>query len=290
MKKDSEYRLVWASVKGELHNKLNIPCQDSCSVKQITEKWGIAAVSDGAGSALNSEMGSKFIVETAINYFNDYIIRSELNPSITTEIIWREFCLNCIKNIKRELKIFSDQNNYEYESLASTLLLILFSSERLLFINIGDGRAGYKNRAGDWLPAIKPFKGEEANATVFVTSDLFANEELYIETNIIEHAVAFCLLTDGMEKICYEVNVLNETLNHYEDLNKPYKKFFDPCIQKLNEFDTSEFAEVNKLWANFLEKGTETIKRENDDKTLIIGYLSSWLENNNNIFEIIENK
>ena len=52
--------VAYASVIGNGHLLMNLPCQDSNVHKQLNNTWGVAVVADGAGSAAKSDIGSDF--------------------------------------------------------------------------------------------------------------------------------------------------------------------------------------------------------------------------------------
>ena len=59
------WKIISASVIGQIHIEENLPCQDNFSY-DVTDDWGVAIVSDGAGSYKNSQIGSKYISEEGI--------------------------------------------------------------------------------------------------------------------------------------------------------------------------------------------------------------------------------
>ena len=66
----------WVIAKGSSiggrHIEDNLPCQDSNAVFYSPEMdYGIAIVSDGAGSASHSDLGSKIIVDKGIGLLNE---------------------------------------------------------------------------------------------------------------------------------------------------------------------------------------------------------------------------
>lgn len=274
---NSSWRLVAASVIGELHKLNNLPCQDSSSYYIVNNEWLIAVASDGAGSAQNSNLGSAWLVENSIEYFK-HLIETDFvenkNP-VWSNKEWEDVCNKFYTDATEKLKEFSRDKDIEFKSLAATLIVTIKSKDRLFVLNIGDGRAGYRDDKGEWHSMIIPYKGEEANSTIFFTSDLTDGSQDFIRTSIIEEKVtAFCLLTDGLEKICFEVNVYNEETEKYEDPNKPYKKFLDPCIDQLKKLFSKGLSQdkIEELWEGFLIEGTELIKKETDDKTLILAF------------------
>ncbi|MCY7420291.1 MAG: protein phosphatase 2C domain-containing protein, partial [Chitinophagaceae bacterium] len=58
---------AWCSIIGSSHILEGLPCQDSSKVEYVEDSdFIIAAISDGAGSCDNSQIGSSFLVSRAI--------------------------------------------------------------------------------------------------------------------------------------------------------------------------------------------------------------------------------
>ena len=53
----------------------------------------------------------------------------------------------------------------------------------------------------------------------------------------------------------------------------PSIKFFEPLIKQINLMVQNKVPneQINSNWIKFVESGTEGLKNESDDKTLIIG-------------------
>lgn len=275
-----QWTIVYASVIGNLHIKENLPCQDACLVKDLGRGWGIATLADGAGSCSHSDEGARQVVSLAIQHFANWIHRNDWigKHAFPAEKVWKDAALLLLKTIKDDLFVFSQQKEIAFESLSCTLIVLIYSPLGLLLTHIGDGRAGYQNTKQEWHSLMLPFRGEEANQTVFITSDFEENTENIaenkIESNIIKDDVmAFCLLSDGCEKSAFECNLYDKEKNIYFDPNRPYPKFFDPNIQAVKALEKQKKSqeEMNTLWQNFLEGGNTQLKHETDDKTLILG-------------------
>ncbi len=269
---------AFASVIGKGHLKNQLPCQDYCDICLFNQDWGIAVVADGAGSAKRSHIGAKKTVDVAIETFgkileNQNWMQTSTFPTITT---WHTLSLQSLRSIYQSLQSFAKEENYPPSDLACTLIVLVFSPQGLLLTHIGDGRAAYANTKGEWKSMMTPYNGETANETVFITSPIWeiANIDEYIESQIIaEPPMAFCLLTDGMEKACFEVNLYDAENSKYYDPNLPYPKFFHPCqkaLLKMHKEGKSQEA-INAVWANFLTSGNQVLRNEEDDKTLVMG-------------------
>jgi hypothetical protein len=160
--------------------------------------------------------------------------------------------------------------------LAATLILVLFSKSGLICSHIGNGRAGFQDMEGNWFPILVPYRGEEANQTIFLTSDIWGNPQEFVRTTVVRQLIqSFTLMSDGSENATFELNRFNEETQMYEQLNNPYPKFFNPNVNVLRELHKSgkTTIEIDELWASFLKNGNEKFESEIDDKTLILGTL-----------------
>lgn len=243
----------------------------------LDKNWGIAVVADGAGSAEHSHIGAKKTVDLAIENFgkmleNQNWMQTSIFPPMAT---WHSLSLQSLHSIYQSLQSFAKAESYPLSDLACTLIVLVFSPKGLLLTHIGDGRAAYANTKGEWKSMMTPYNGETANETVFITSPIWGRENIheYIESQIIaEPPMAFCLLTDGMENACFEVNLYDTENNKYYDPNLPYHKFFQPCqnaLLKMHREGKSQEA-INTVWANFLTSGNQVLRNEEDDKTLVM--------------------
>ena len=253
-------------------------CQDSHGLfYNQGENYGIAIVSDGAGSALNSELGSKFLVEKGLVLINEFINESSVAEILKSDpVTLNDSFIKCFKKLYEELNVYSGLHSLLVKSLASTVIVVIFSHDGLVCSHIGDGRAGYQDHHGEWFSVLDPFKGQEENQTVFITSDIWGTPENFVRTQIVNQPIqSFAVLSDGCEGACFELNRFNHELLVYERMNNPYPRFFNPNIQVLRTlFDEGKSnSDIDALWSLFLKSGNEKLRDEYDDKTLILGTL-----------------
>lgn len=272
----------WIIAKGSSiggrHIEDNTPCQDANIAFYDAElNYGIAVVSDGAGSATNSEKGSYFIVNQVIQIVKTKITSNNFPDFLETDKqAIDSFFIDTFKVLYEQLGNFANANDLPIKSLAATVIVVLFSKSGLICSHIGDGRAGFQDMDNNWFPVLEPYKGEEANQTIFVTSDIWKNPQEFIRTTVIKQPIqSFTLLSDGCENATFELNRFNEETQLYERLNNPYPKFFNPNINVLRELHKSGKTpkEIDELWVAFLHNGNEKFESEIDDKTLILGTL-----------------
>ena len=75
------WRVASASARGTSHIKTGKPCQDSVYHSVTSGGALIAAVSDGAGSAARSEIGSALAVKKAVEYARLSMLHTSARPS-----------------------------------------------------------------------------------------------------------------------------------------------------------------------------------------------------------------
>lgn len=272
-----DWIFAFASVIGNGHISENIPCQDACRVESHKD-YSIAVVCDGAGSCENSHIGSKHVADFSIYHFEKLISSTKWNKGnkLPSQDVWHNKAKKTLFLIRDDLEKLALNNEWNLKSLSCTIIITIILKPGLLVTHIGDGRAGYCNSNNEWFSSIVPFRGELANQTVFITSDIWDTDiiDTYVESRVVEDNIkAICLLSDGCEKASFECNLLKSDTESYFDPNKPYPLFFNPNLKILPDLykQGKTQAEINSMWELFLINGTEKLKIELDDKTLILG-------------------
>jgi serine/threonine protein phosphatase PrpC len=165
--KISQWRVVAASVGGTSHLKNKQLCQDAHHWQILPDNVLVAAVADGAGSAVSGKVGAMVAVEAAIETLSvkqftrltlddDEFVRSLLNDAIVAaKIAVEDEAVACDK---------------QPQDLATTLIITIATPELAAVVQIGDGMAVAKDRMGNLLALTMPDNGEYINATTFLTS------------------------------------------------------------------------------------------------------------------------
>jgi serine/threonine protein phosphatase PrpC len=279
-----EWIVVGASVTGNGHVISNLPCQDSNKYEYWGDGWGIAIVSDGAGSAQNSHIGSKLVTHRGIVHFKTLVEREKWiqNNELPKDIDWFRHSYSTLKLIRNDIEQFAKKENYPLKSLNATVIVLIHSPYGILAVHVGDGRAGYKNEKGEWKALIIPHKGEEANQTIFLPSE-FWNIPNYTMSGVLvpesvvvrEKPFAFTLMSDGCENTAWQYYQMDADTGHYYDPNKPHPPFFNPLEATLQSFrnENVSLEERKNRWKSFIESGSQSFIKEQDDKTMILGVL-----------------
>lgn len=283
--KHDKWLVVGASVTGMSHLRTNppVPCQDSHVVLEIEDGWGVAVVCDGAGTAGNSHHGSAFVVRTTAKMFKEIVKEYKWHKRVSScgsdigfpsQEDWHQIAQKVFVDAVEKLQIYSKEIGVSVETLACTVISVIYSPEGMLIAHIGDGRAAYCDAQGQWKAMMSPLKGEEANQTVFITSPIWNNLNSYMETRVIKEKIsAFALMSDGCEKHSFEVNIKKPDEEKYYDPNTPYTGFFNPLVNNIQEAYKSKISDtaIGEKWSMFIEAGNSGLKNETDDKTMIIG-------------------
>ena len=156
--------------------------------------------SDGAGSATHSDLGSKLIVTKGIELLNEKFSEISFQELIQKEQIEvNNFFIDFYRLLHKNFEEYSLDNGLPIKSLAATSIIVVFNKTDLVCSHIGDGRAGYQDYESNWHSILDPFKGEEANQTIFITSDIWDNPGEFIRTiKVHNHIQSFTLMSDGL--------------------------------------------------------------------------------------------
>ena len=280
-----DWIVVGASVTGNGHIGSGKPCQDNHKYEYLGDGWGIAIVSDGAGSAEKSEIGSKVVAYRGVTLFKELIASKEWQTrnELPTDKEWEESAYKVLFELRNNMEEVANKNNIPIKALSATAIVVIHTPKGLLVTHIGDGRAGYKNKEGNWLPLITPHKGEEANQTIFVPHDGWNIPFLNMSGTRVPESVVirekpygFVLMSDGCETTTWLCNQKKEGAERYYDPNKPHTPFFESLDKQLQNLrkENTDLTERAKNWWKFIESGNDLFVRETDDKTMILGVLN----------------
>lgn len=279
-----DWIVVGASVRGNGHQEMGLPCQDSHAYEYLGHGWGIAVTSDGAGSAPQSHTGAAATVARVLFHFKRLLeqrgwMKLEGLPSDND---WLKDSYLMLDAVRRDLEALAEKLHCNPKDLNATVIVVIHSPFGLLTVHVGDGRAGYKDMKGEWHALMTPHKGEEANQTIFLASDFWSipfyemSGVTVPESRVIREKVsAFTLMSDGCESTSWLCNQFNEETGRYYDPNQPHGRFFDPLIETLVSFRKEGVPqeEREEKWYSFISSGNASFVREPDDKTMILATL-----------------
>jgi hypothetical protein len=244
---------VGACARGSSHVRAGSACQDRAGCFEIVGPGRplLAIVSDGAGSAEFSDIGSRIVVNGFARCTVSHLRSGAQIESITEELV-REW----LDDIRNRIFVAAEKRGVKPRELAATLVAAIVSSERAVISHIGDGSCALRRQgAKDWEIPSWPAHGEYASTTFFVTDDPEpALRFLSIEGIFSELAI----FTDGLERLALDFSN-----------NAAFAPFFDSKFSYLSNLSGGRSRELSLGLRQYLDSGP-ILERTDDDKSLIL--------------------
>lgn len=236
------------NMAGPYHEKQNIPCQDSFAIKIGKDGCFIAAVADGLGSELYSDIGSYVAAHKSVGYCAEKIKKGmsfdEIKKIMNNAFVYAyKACLE---------KAADDENSPdEYDT---TLCLAIYDGEKLYYGQSGDSGLVVLLQNGEYRRVTS--QQRDAEGRVF---PLCWGPEKWEFGYLDKPVSGLMLMTDGVfEQICPPM------MKSYEmDINILLAEKF------INRFDCAEkISSLEEAAYKYLENYPES--HLNDDKTVIV--------------------
>ncbi|MFD3164457.1 protein phosphatase 2C domain-containing protein [Herpetosiphon sp. NSE202] len=272
-----QFHVFCESIIGKSHSQHGLLCQDYSQHQMLGEGWGVAVIADGLGSRKLSHLGSEFVVKAACTQLLELVKKhswyeTKQLPNLQQ---WQSYVIYIFQDIYAKLQKKAQAEKQSVHEYASTLISVIYSPIGILVAHIGDGRAGYSDRHGQWHSMITPHKGEEANEVMPFTADqVWKNPSELIECRVInDHINGFVLISDGCEKHTFQCSQFDQATQHWHDPNRPHQQFFDRLQQLFREKKQKgqSLQDLQPTFKDILERGTTGFANEPDDKTMILG-------------------
>jgi hypothetical protein len=249
-----EWRYALASVQGTSHVGADIPCQDSCLVRALSNLDGssvlLAVVADGAGSAALAQVGSQLACNTLASTVATWIIENG-TETITREVVLKLWLRD---SVLRAFEVQAEAAEMRMRDLATTLLAIIVSGERTVCFQVGDGAVVFST-GPEYELAFWPQNGEYANTTNFLTDSTLSES---LQFRVLKKRVdELALLSDGLQMLSLD----------YAS-RSAHQQFFAPMFSTLRLEEPGESPLCLAL-EEFLNSDSIN-SRSDDDKTLIL--------------------
>ncbi len=256
------WKVVTHSAIGSRHLLKGQPCQDYGSYC-LQGNLILGAVSDGAGSAKHSDVGSKIAVESYLSIAQEHL--NQHHPNLgdlqcPEEIEFETLCASVAQAILSVLKAEAEQSGFALRELGCTLIGFIASPHWIAAMQIGDGFIVIQQPEQEGIQLLfQPDKGEFINETLFITSQGALDQiQVVVKPG---NPQFICAATDGLEKVAIR----------YHDW-QPHFPFFKPfidCLSLIPEVD-----DQHQYVQTFLESDRLNAKTD-DDKTLLLCLCSS---------------
>jgi hypothetical protein len=239
---------------GSSHIRAGTGCQDNAACIELAagdDKVLLAIVSDRAGSADFSSIGSRLVVECFARCAVSHFRAGRPLEEITEELV-REW----LDNIRDHIFRSADQRATKPRQMAATLIGAIVCSNRAIVCHIGDGACVLRRKGNNsWEVPSWPAHGEYASSTYFVTDDPQPNLQfISIDGEFSEVA----LFSDGIERL--GLDFLNKTA---------FDRFFAPMFAPLTTLGPGRDRALSATLRKYLDS-PRVIERTDDDKSLIL--------------------
>ena len=250
------WKFGFASVAGTSHLKASLPCQDASRAEITFDQSGhqvlITAVSDGAGSAAQAQLGSVMAAEFFIAK-----VKTHFDGGGGLEQLASGFIENWIAAFQQTAASWAGEGG-TIQEFACTLLAAVIGNEQAIYFHLGDGAIVESRREefDHFRCASWPQQGEYANTTHFLT-DADAAGKIVVELK--DYAVdEVALFTDGLQNLVLDYRT-----------QSAHSPFFTPLFGWLRPRANGFSQELSDLLGSYLNS-EKFNARTDDDKTLLL--------------------
>jgi serine/threonine protein phosphatase PrpC len=254
----NDWKYTFASVLGTSHKNLHSTCQDSSICQVVQDSYGedvlVAVVSDGAGSADFSDLGSSIACSLFVKEVSKYLAEEKRLKDIE-----RSFFENWIDQFQDVIRSYAKEFQVTVREFACTFVAAVVGNDHAVFFQVGDGAIVVldpesENGEEHYNWTFWPDKGEYENTTFFITDP---RVKKHIQFDVLSKKVEeVSLFTDGIQHLSL----------HYQS-KTVYNPFFKPMFHVLRKVENSK--NLNSALERFLS--SERInEKTDDDKTLLL--------------------
>lgn len=254
---DAPWRWISASVAGTSHLDSGLECQDNHVCKLInTDGDGsvlVAIVSDGAGSASKSSLGSRLICDVLTQKISEFFEENGKIQHITSRLV-----ANWINSFRDEIILQAETDGVSDREYACTVLGVIAGRDASAAFQVGDGAVVYSTSRSCDVPVLAfwPERGEYENTTYFATQACFFDQLQFFLIN--EKIVEVALFSDGLQRLALD----------YQK-KAPHQPFFAGLFRPLRLTDEPRIPDLNIQLIDYLNSDRIN-QRTDDDKTLLL--------------------
>jgi hypothetical protein len=254
------WQLSAASVRGKLHAHRALWREDSFA-HATSGVWNIITVSDGAGSAALSRVGSRIACESTLSTLKltlgNWTLKSQDEAALKDEDLprLRAILVGAATAALQDMRAEASRREISLNALAATLLILLRApwqgKELCAALQAGDGSIALLNDDGVTLLGVADH-GEHSSETRFLTtSGLEAELDTRVLFSIRPHLRAVAVMSDG---------VSDDFFPEKERLRELFDQLL-PLMESAGEPD-----KVLLDWLGYEKKGSS------DDRTLVLSW------------------
>ena len=204
------------SQQGESHISKDIPCQDRCDVRFISDSVVIGAIADGVGSCSLSDYGAETAVASSLSYLEEHLRPKLQDPDFRMD---SQFMGKLLRDMMQyaydQVKLKAEQMQQLLYSMQSTLTVSVYDGTTLYFAHAGDDGIVAQTRDAQCAMITSRHKGEEASSVYPLQ-----NKATW-QYGKVDNAVGFVMATDG---------VLDAFVRNSVEENRIYYPFIEPVF------------------------------------------------------------
>jgi hypothetical protein len=245
---------IGACSTGSSHIRAGTGCQDSASCMDLAAEDGsvlLAVVSDGAGSATFSSIGSRLVVAGFVRS-----VVSHLRKDRRGEDLSEQHVRQWLDDVRDRIFQAAEALNTVPRQLAATLVGAIVWPDRAIVCHVGDGACVLKQRDSEtWEVPSWPAHGEYASSTFFVTDDPEPKLDFIRVDGEFSDVAVF---SDGIERLALDFH--NKTAS---------ERFFNPMTAPLATLGSGRDRTLSGALRKYLDS-PRVVERTDDDKSLIL--------------------
>jgi hypothetical protein len=245
---------IGACSTGSSHIRAGTSCQDSASCIELAvgdQHALLAVVSDGAGSAPYSVVGSHLVVESFARCVIAHLRTSQPDENITKELV-----LDWLDNVRDHIFRSAEQRAIKPRDMAATVVVAIVFFNLAIVCHVGDGACVLRKKGErEWQVASWPAHGEYASSTYFVTDDPEPNLQFQLIEGEFDEVAVF---SDGIERLALD----------FID-GSAFAPFFEPMFAPLVALKPGRNRRLSLALRKYLDS-PRVIERTDDDKSLIL--------------------
>jgi serine/threonine protein phosphatase PrpC len=245
----SGWRVVGAEAPGSAHERLGMPCQDALAY-QASEHSLVVVLSDGAGTAEQSQYGAQTAVQAALE-----ALVGALEEGLPEEHAgWQDVLCRAFATARSALESLAEIEAQSLRAFAATLILVVATADRLAVAQLGDGATVAGESADDLFLVNRAQRGEYANETYFLTQE---DALELVQVSVYERPVnLLAVMSDGLTRLAIKLPD-----------DEPYLPFFRPLFAFVAHADQEE--QASRHLVDFLTS-ERVCARTDDDKSLVL--------------------
>ena len=237
--------------QGTYHVKNNIVCQDAHSIIKCSDSMVVAAVADGLGSEVHSDIASKIAVDLSTKHCSENIT-AETKDDEVINIIKESFRLS-----QNKIEETAEQNEHDLNQYDTTLTLAILRNNELYFGNSGDSGIVALTMNGSYEKVTKQQRDDDGRVY-----PLYFGEDKWIIQKYDQPVASVFLATDGMLETLFPILLRDEAVTIYVALARYMMDAKCLRIEEIGEEAVQD--RIDQFIGNIPDE------QVNDDKTVVV--------------------